>query len=94
MFLFWFLLLISCSRQVDTVAIRSKATPYLANFWLSKCNNSTAEKTQLCFQYVDDAIVGVKKLEIDEEVLVINNLHENLKFTREKCKIVFPTFLC
>merc|ERR1712115_323451 len=74
----------------------SPPAPHLANGWLSKFDNTIKGDSVLYERYMDDVLCSVRKSDVDERLSIINNLHDNLKFTYEienECTIPFPDML-
>ena len=70
-------------KQVDGLAMGSPPAPYLANIWLSSFDSIIKGEANLYQRYMDDILTTIKKNHIDEKLAQINQLHGNLKFTKE-----------
>ncbi len=82
--------------QQDGLAMGSPPAPHLANGWLSKFDNTIKGDSDLYERYMDDVLCSVRKSDVDERLSIINNLHDNLKFTYEienECTIPFLDML-
>lgn len=57
--------------------------PQLANIWMSCFDNKIKRDSKFYVRYMDDILTNTKKEEVDKTLETKNNLHQNLKFTRE-----------
>ena len=62
----------------------SPPAPHLANGWLSQFDNAIQGNAKMFSRYMDDIIREIKKDDIDDKLVQLNNLHPNLAFTIEK----------
>ena len=62
----------------------SPPIPHLANEWLSQFDNAIQGNAKMFSRYMDDIIREIKKDDIDDKLVQLNNLHPNLAFTIEK----------
>ena len=72
------------STHDDGLAMGSQPAPHLANGWMSKFDGRIQENAKLFTRYMDDILRDIKRDEIDNKLVEINNLHPNLTFTIEK----------
>ena len=82
--------------QKDGLAMGSPPAPSLANIWLAKREPTIRDEAKFFERYMDDVIRSIKQHLIDEKMVVINNIHNNLKFTVElekEGKIAFISML-
>ena len=77
-------------KQIDGVAVGSPLGPTLANFFLGNLENpvfehSSPSHSKIYLRYVDDIFaVFDDNPAVDSFVNVLNNLHNNIKFTADK----------
>ena len=71
-------------KQVDGIAMGSPPAPHLANGWMSQFDNTIKGDAVLYARYMDDIIWNIKRIDIEEKLATINNLHPSLKFTIER----------
>ena len=82
-------------KQIDGVAMGSPLGPTLANFFLGNLENLVFEHSlpshpKLYFRYVDDVFaVFNDNPAVDYFLNVLNNLHNNIKFTVEKSTVSY-----
>ena len=74
-------------QQKDGVCMGSPLGPVLANVFMVYLEESIAPKLKpimpIWLRYVDDTFTLVKKGKLQEILRVLNNFHENIKFTHE-----------
>ena len=70
--------------QNDGLAMGSPPAPPLANIWLAKREPEIRDDAKLFERYMDDVIRSIKQGAIEEKMVVINSIHEKLKFTMER----------
>ena len=70
--------------QNDGLAMGSPPAPPLANIWLAKREPEIRDNAKLFERYMDDVIRSIKQSAIEEKMIVINSIHEKLKFTMER----------
>ena len=68
-------------KQVVGLAMGSPPAPHLANSWMSKFGNTIKGEAVLYARYMDAIIWNIKRIDIEEKLATINNLHPSLKFT-------------
>ena len=71
-------------RQQDGLAMGIQCAPQLANIWMSAFDNSIKSDSKLYERYMDDILRIIKKNDINRTLQNINNLHKNLRFTKEQ----------
>ena len=75
-------------RQVNGVAMGSPLGPVIANIFMveleKKVIPTISDKVSLWYRYVDDTFTFVKKGEVDNVLRILDNFHNNIKFTFEK----------
>ena len=71
-------------QQEDGLAMVMPSAPHLANGWLSQFDNAIQGNAKMFSRYMDDIIREIKKDDIDDKLVQLNNLHPNLAFTIEK----------
>ena len=69
--------------QKDGLAMGSPPAPHLANGWLSQYEDIIRGEAKLYERYMDDIVQEIKRSKSEEKLEEINNLHPNLKFTKE-----------
>ena len=69
--------------QKDGLAMGSPPAPLLANIWLAKREPAIKDNAKFFERYMDDIIRSIKQNAIEDKLVMINNLHNNLKFTIE-----------
>ena len=70
-------------RQKDGLAMGRPPAPLLANGWASKFDKKIQGDAKMYFRYMDDILRDIKRHDIEDKVLEINELHPSLKFTHE-----------
>ena len=69
--------------QRDGLAMGSPPAPHFANGWLSQFESTIKGDARLYFRYMDDILKERKCQHAMQELININALHSNLKFTEE-----------
>ena len=74
-------------KQVDGVVMGNPLGPVIANIFMVELENNTvpalSDMLTTWYRYVDDTIALVKEGKTDDVVSVLNNYHEDIKFTHE-----------
>ena len=70
-------------RQKDGLVMGNPPAPLLANGWMSKFDKKIQGDAKMYFRYMDDILRDIKRPDIEDKVLEINDLHPSLKFTHE-----------
>ena len=70
--------------QKEGLAMGSSPAPALANGWMSQFDGIIQGEATLFARYMDDIIRNINRVEIEDKLVEINNLHPNLKFTIER----------
>ena len=74
-------------KQVDGVVMGNPLGPVIANIFMVELENTKVpEMSNLLsdwYRYVDDTIACVKEDEVDNVVSILNNHHDDIKFTHE-----------
>ena len=75
-------------RQVNGVTMGSPLGPVIANIFMVELEKKVIptinDKVSLWYRYVDDTFTFVKRGEVDSVLRILDNFHDNIRFTFEK----------